>query len=158
MRRHAPEILGATFLSSVFSFFSTAFAAKALGLQAMLARALIPRSVTVALALPISAQFDAPLAITAAAVLLQVRGRHAHTVFAHHTCTPVSSTGRIRAGLCTTECACYAVCLHRVLGCIGGVCVRCAGYARCKLWTKPYVCARVQGHNCPRSGGGRHSR
>jgi hypothetical protein len=29
--------------------------------------------VTVALALPISAQFDAPAAITAAAVLLQVR-------------------------------------------------------------------------------------
>lgn len=76
MRRHAPEILGATFLSSLFSFFSTAFAAKALGLQAMLARALIPRSVTVALALPISAQFDAPLAITAAAVLLQVRCQH----------------------------------------------------------------------------------
>eukprot|EP00197_Chlamydomonas_leiostraca_P003092 CAMPEP_0202869602 /NCGR_PEP_ID=MMETSP1391-20130828/12544_1 /ASSEMBLY_ACC=CAM_ASM_000867 /TAXON_ID=1034604 /ORGANISM="Chlamydomonas leiostraca, Strain SAG 11-49" /LENGTH=506 /DNA_ID=CAMNT_0049549939 /DNA_START=116 /DNA_END=1636 /DNA_ORIENTATION=- len=71
MRRHAPEILGATFLSSVFSFFSTAFVAAALGLQSDLARALIPRSVTVALALPISAQFDAPAAITAAAVLLQ---------------------------------------------------------------------------------------
>lgn len=40
-----------------------------------LARALIPRSVTVALALPISAQLDAPAAITAAAVLLQVRLR-----------------------------------------------------------------------------------
>ncbi|PNH01016.1 hypothetical protein TSOC_013122, partial [Tetrabaena socialis] len=36
-----------------------------------LARALIPRSVTVALALPIAAQLDAPLSITAAAVLLQ---------------------------------------------------------------------------------------
>jgi len=34
MRRHAPEILGATLLSSVFSFFSTAMAAKGLGLQA----------------------------------------------------------------------------------------------------------------------------
>lgn len=33
MRRHAPEILGATLLSSLFSFFSTALAAKALGLQ-----------------------------------------------------------------------------------------------------------------------------
>jgi putative effector of murein hydrolase len=74
MRRHAPEILGATFLSSVFSFFSTAFAARALGLATPLALALIPRSVTVALALPISAQFpDTPAAITAAAVLLQVR-------------------------------------------------------------------------------------
>lgn len=38
-----------------------------------LARACIPRSVTVALALPISAQLDAPAAITAAVVLTQVR-------------------------------------------------------------------------------------
>ena len=34
MKRHAPEIIGATLASSLFSFFSTAFAAKALGLQA----------------------------------------------------------------------------------------------------------------------------
>lgn len=33
MKRHAPEIVGATFASALFSFFSTAFAAKALGLQ-----------------------------------------------------------------------------------------------------------------------------
>lgn len=39
--------------------------------HADLARALIPRSVTVALALPIAMQLDAPLSITAAAVLLQ---------------------------------------------------------------------------------------
>ncbi|KAF5828144.1 LrgB-like family-domain-containing protein [Dunaliella salina] len=71
MKRHAPEILGATLLSSLFSFFSTALAAKALGLQADLARACVPRSVTVALALPISAQLDAPAAITAAVVLTQ---------------------------------------------------------------------------------------
>ncbi|KAG2454150.1 hypothetical protein HYH02_001186 [Chlamydomonas schloesseri] len=71
MKRHYPEILGATFLSALFSFFSTAFAAKALALNADLARALIPRSVTVALALPIATQLDAPLSITAAAVLLQ---------------------------------------------------------------------------------------
>jgi putative effector of murein hydrolase len=37
-----------------------------------LARALVPRSVTVALALPIAQGLEAPLAITAAAVLLQV--------------------------------------------------------------------------------------
>jgi len=36
-----------------------------------LARALVPRSVTVALALPIAQGLEAPLAITAAAVLLQ---------------------------------------------------------------------------------------
>lgn len=71
LRRHAPEILGATLLSALFSFFSTAYAAKALALSPDLARALIPRSVTVALALPIGAQLDAPLSIVAAAVLLQ---------------------------------------------------------------------------------------
>jgi hypothetical protein len=71
MRRHAPEIMGATILSSLFSMFTTAFAARALALPADLSRALIPRSVTVALALPIASQLDAPLAITAAAVLLQ---------------------------------------------------------------------------------------
>ncbi|GBF88340.1 plastidal glycolate glycerate translocator, chloroplastic [Raphidocelis subcapitata] len=71
MKRHFPEIVGATVLSSAFSLFSTAFAAKALGLAPDLARALIPRSVTVALALPIAQSLEAPLAITAAAVLLQ---------------------------------------------------------------------------------------
>lgn len=71
MRRHFPEIFGATALSSLFSLFSTAFAAKACGLSAVLAKALIPRSVTVALALPIAQSLEAPLAITAAAVLLQ---------------------------------------------------------------------------------------
>lgn len=71
MKRHFPEIVGATILSSIFSLFSTAFAAKAIGLSAGLARALVPRSVTVALALPIAQGLEAPLAITAAAVLLQ---------------------------------------------------------------------------------------
>eukprot|EP00798_Chlamydomonas_sp_ICE-L_P007234 gene7234-342_t len=71
LKRHAPEILGATLLSALFSFFTTAYAAKALGLSASPSRALIPRSVTVALALPIAASFDAPTSITAAAVLLQ---------------------------------------------------------------------------------------
>ena len=32
MKRHAPEIFGATILSAAFSLFSTAFAARALGL------------------------------------------------------------------------------------------------------------------------------
>lgn len=34
MKRHFPEIFGATILSSLFSLFSTAFAAKAIGLPA----------------------------------------------------------------------------------------------------------------------------
>ena len=32
MKRHAPEIFGATILSATFSMFSTAFAARAMGL------------------------------------------------------------------------------------------------------------------------------
>ena len=70
MKRHAPEILTATAAASLFSFFTSALAAKALGLQSALARALIPKSVTVALALPIASQLDAPLSIAAAGVLL----------------------------------------------------------------------------------------
>lgn len=48
------------------------YAHSAMCCLAALARALIPRSVTVALALPIGAQLDAPAAICAAAVLLHV--------------------------------------------------------------------------------------
>lgn len=33
MRRHAPEIFGATFLSAAFSLFATAVAASAMGLE-----------------------------------------------------------------------------------------------------------------------------
>eukprot|EP00967_Tisochrysis_lutea_P007253 scaffold8629_cov18-Tisochrysis_lutea.AAC.2 len=50
---------------------------------AHLARACVPRSVTVALALPISAQLDAPAAITAAVVLTQDCAPFAHYVPAH---------------------------------------------------------------------------
>lgn len=70
MKRHAPEILGACLASGLFSFFQTALFCKLLTLQSDLARALIPRCVTVALALPIASQLDAPLAIAAASVLI----------------------------------------------------------------------------------------
>ncbi|KAK9823111.1 hypothetical protein WJX72_000351 [[Myrmecia] bisecta] len=70
MVRHAPEIFGSTFASSAFSLGSTALACKALGLAPELARGLIPRSVTVALALPIAAQLQGNPSITAFAVVL----------------------------------------------------------------------------------------
>uniref|UniRef100_A0A7R9VAA3 LrgB-like protein n=1 Tax=Chlamydomonas euryale TaxID=1486919 RepID=A0A7R9VAA3_9CHLO len=70
MKRHAPEILGATFASSAFSFLSCALLAKGLALQTALSRALLPKCVTVALALPIATQLDAPLSLAAAGVLL----------------------------------------------------------------------------------------
>lgn len=38
MKRHAVEIMGTTLLSSLFSFFSTAFAAVLLGMQVRAAR------------------------------------------------------------------------------------------------------------------------
>lgn len=71
MARHAPEIFGATLLSSLFSLFGTAAAGKALGLAPELARAIVPRSVTVALAMPIAQQLQVPdVSITAVVVLL----------------------------------------------------------------------------------------
>lgn len=70
MVRHAPEIFGSTTASATFSMYGTAFAAKASGLAPELSRALIPRSVTVALALPMAAQLNAPAAITVAGVAL----------------------------------------------------------------------------------------
>lgn len=70
MRRHSLEILGSTLASALFSLFATALAAHAIGLPPDLTRAVTPRSVTVALALPIAAQLDAPAPITAAAVVM----------------------------------------------------------------------------------------
>lgn len=71
MTRHAPEIFGATLLSSLFSLFGTAAAGKLLGLAPELTRAIVPRSVTVALAMPIAQQLQvADVSITAVVVLL----------------------------------------------------------------------------------------
>lgn len=68
MKRHAYEIFGTVIMSSLFSMYASAIAAAAVGLGPALARALVPRSVTVALALPIAAQLDASLSMAAAAV------------------------------------------------------------------------------------------
>ncbi|PRW39064.1 plastidal glycolate glycerate translocator chloroplastic [Chlorella sorokiniana] len=70
MRRHAVEILAATASSSLFAMLTTAGMARAAGLPPAIARGLVPRSVTMALALPIAEQLDAPQPITAAAVAL----------------------------------------------------------------------------------------
>ncbi|KAK9821310.1 hypothetical protein WJX81_008067 [Elliptochloris bilobata] len=70
MMRHGPEILGSTALSALFSLFATAAAARAAGLEPGLARALVPRSVTVALALPIAERLGAPAPVVAACVVL----------------------------------------------------------------------------------------
>ncbi|KAL4440551.1 hypothetical protein ABPG75_003552 [Micractinium tetrahymenae] len=70
MARHAAEILGATGGSALFSMLTTAGMARLAGLPPGVARAMVPRSVTMALALPIAAQLDTPQPITAAAVAL----------------------------------------------------------------------------------------
>jgi len=70
VQRHAAEIGGAAVGSAAISMFGTAAAARAAGLSPDLARALVPRSVTVALALPIAASLGAPASIAAAGVVL----------------------------------------------------------------------------------------
>jgi len=71
MMRHAPEIFGSAFLSALFSMFSTVCVGRLMGLPGDLTRALIPRSVTVALALPISRMLESGnLSLTAAVVVV----------------------------------------------------------------------------------------
>ena len=69
--RHRLEIGGAALGSAAFSMFATAAAARqVLGLSPEISRALAPRSVTVALALPIAQTLGAPASICAAGVVL----------------------------------------------------------------------------------------
>lgn len=71
MRRHFVEIVGGCTASALFGLFSSAAAARALGLSPDLALSVVPRSVTVALALPIATQLGATqLSVTATAVML----------------------------------------------------------------------------------------
>ena len=69
--RHRLEIGGAALGSAAFSMFATAAAARqVLGLSPEISRALAPRSVTVALALPLAQALGAPAPIAAAGVVL----------------------------------------------------------------------------------------
>ncbi|KAL3139383.1 hypothetical protein ABBQ38_003717 [Trebouxia sp. C0009 RCD-2024] len=70
MVRHAPEILGACAVSSAVSMVGTAVLCRLAGLNPDLTLAMIPRSVTMALALPISHQLHASAGITALGVML----------------------------------------------------------------------------------------
>jgi putative effector of murein hydrolase len=71
MRRHCAEISGAVISSAVFSLLATAAAGAAAGLPPDLTLAIAPRSVTVALALPIAGQLGAAqwASVTATAVM-----------------------------------------------------------------------------------------
>lgn len=72
MRRHFAEIMGCVLSSSLFGMAITCVAGAGLGLPETMTMALAPRSVTVALALPIAALLgsQALASITAAAVML----------------------------------------------------------------------------------------
>jgi putative effector of murein hydrolase len=68
--RHSYEVLGSTFLSAGFSMLSTAALARVAGLPQELARGIVPRAATLALALPIAERLGASTQLTAAAVAL----------------------------------------------------------------------------------------
>ena len=70
--RHAVEIFGCLVSTSMFAMFATAVAGKALGLAPALSAALVPRSVTVALAIPVTTLLGYPdmVSVTAAGVVL----------------------------------------------------------------------------------------
>ena len=71
--RHAAEVIGCAALASLLSMVVTASAGRAIGLVPDLTLALVPRSVTVALAMPIASQLGVQedgVAICAAAVLV----------------------------------------------------------------------------------------
>lgn len=102
VKRHAAEIGGAAVGSAAFSMFATAAVARAVGLGPDLARALVPRSVTVALALPIAATLGAPASIAAAGVVLTgLLGAN----FAQALLTAAGYTDPIARGLATAGAA-----------------------------------------------------
>lgn len=70
LQRHAPEVLGATSIAAAFTMLSTAFLGGASNLPPPVARALVPRGSTLALAIPIAERLAAPTQLTAAAVAL----------------------------------------------------------------------------------------
>ena len=71
MKRHFGEIMSSCLASAAFGLFVTAGLGKAIGLSPSLVLALVPRSITVALALPIAGQLGvADTSITATAVVL----------------------------------------------------------------------------------------
>jgi putative effector of murein hydrolase len=72
IKRHAVEIFTCLLGTSIFSMFSTAFLGKLIGLTPAVTLALVPRSVTVALAMPVTISLGHPemVSLTAAAVVL----------------------------------------------------------------------------------------
>ncbi|KAL6336044.1 hypothetical protein AAG906_003671 [Vitis piasezkii] len=71
VKRHAAEIFTSVIISTIFSLYSTAFIGRILGLEQDLTVSILPRCITVALALSIVSLFEgANSSLTAAAVVL----------------------------------------------------------------------------------------
>lgn len=72
IKRHALEIFTCLVGTSTFAMFSTAFLGRLIGLTPAISLALVPRSVTVALAMPVTVSLGHPemVSLTAAAVVL----------------------------------------------------------------------------------------
>ncbi|KAI5063499.1 hypothetical protein GOP47_0022046 [Adiantum capillus-veneris] len=71
VKRHAAEIFSAVIVSSVFSLYSTAAVGRLVGLDPSLTIAIVPRCITVALALSIAGLFEVTnTSVTAAVVVL----------------------------------------------------------------------------------------
>jgi putative effector of murein hydrolase len=67
---HRAEVLGSTASAAAFTMFTTAFLARLVALPTTLARALVPRGATLALALPVARELGGPEHLTAAGVAL----------------------------------------------------------------------------------------
>ncbi|XP_078442074.1 plastidal glycolate/glycerate translocator 1, chloroplastic [Wolffia australiana] len=71
VKRHAAEIFSSVVISTIFSLYSTAFVGRLIGLDPNLTISILPRCITVALALSIVSLFEgANASITAAVVVL----------------------------------------------------------------------------------------
>ncbi|RVW35162.1 Plastidal glycolate/glycerate translocator 1, chloroplastic [Vitis vinifera] len=71
VKRHAAEIFTSVIISTIFSLYSTAFIGRILGLEQDLTVSILPRCITVALALSIVSLFEgANSSLTAAVVVL----------------------------------------------------------------------------------------
>lgn len=71
VKRHAAEIFSSVILATIFSLYSTAFIGRVIGLEPTLTISILPRCITVALALSIVSLFEgANSSLTAAAVVI----------------------------------------------------------------------------------------
>jgi putative effector of murein hydrolase len=68
VQRHCIEIFGTVIVSSLFSLFATAYLAAYVGLSPTIAKSMLPRSITVALALPMAEMLGGSASLTAALV------------------------------------------------------------------------------------------